>query len=79
VPQLGRDHDGVAVGEVLQRPAGDLLAGALGVQVGRVEEGDAGLDAGDVLLLMSCLWRADGDAQARRLFALAVDGFRPVS
>ena len=35
-----------------------------------------GLDAGDVLLLMSCLWRADGDAQAHRLFALAVDGFR---
>ena len=35
------------------------------------------LDAGDVLLLMSCLWRAGDAPQAQRLFALAVDGLRP--
>jgi AcrR family transcriptional regulator len=40
-----------------------------------------GLDPSDVLLLMSCLWRTgagkDGEAQARRLFSLAVEGLRP--
>jgi AcrR family transcriptional regulator len=41
-----------------------------------------GLDPGDVLLLMGCLWRvgpgAEGAAQAERLFELAVEGFRPI-
>ena len=38
---LGRDDDVVAPREVPQRAAGDLLAGAGGVDVGRVEEVDA--------------------------------------
>jgi AcrR family transcriptional regulator len=41
------------------------------------------LEAGDVLLLMSCLWRVDssddGETQAARLFKLAVDGLRVVA
>jgi AcrR family transcriptional regulator len=41
------------------------------------------LEAGDVLLLMSCLWRIDssddGETQAARLFKLAVDGLRVVA
>ncbi len=41
---LGGDHDLLAVGEVRQGAAHDLLAGAVGVHVGRVEEVDAGLD-----------------------------------
>ena len=40
-----------------------------------------GLDPGDVIMLMSCLWRTpegpDGAAQAERLLELAIDGFRP--
>jgi hypothetical protein len=38
--QLGGDHHGVAVGEVLERAAEDLLAGAVGVHVRGVEEVD---------------------------------------
>src|SRR4051794_29441479 len=37
---LGGQDDVVAVGEVADRPAGDLLAGAVGVDVRGVEEGD---------------------------------------
>jgi AcrR family transcriptional regulator len=41
-----------------------------------------GLDPGDVLLLMSFMWRVGGDddgrAQARRIMELAIDGFRPL-
>jgi hypothetical protein len=44
VAQLGGDHDLVAVGEVVQRAAEDLLRRALRVDVGRVEEGDPGLE-----------------------------------
>lgn len=40
---LGREHDVVAAGEIGQCLADDLLAGAVGVHVGGVEEGDAGL------------------------------------
>src|SRR5262249_25759504 len=42
---LGRDHDLVAPGEVAQRAAGDLLAGAVGVAIRGVEEVDARLDS----------------------------------
>ena len=38
---LGGDHDLVAAGEILQRPADDLLAGAVGIDVGGIEEVDA--------------------------------------
>ena len=41
---LGRDLDLVAAGEIGQRAAHDLLAGAVGVDVGGVEGGDAGLE-----------------------------------
>ena len=41
---LGGQHDLVAAGEVLQRPAGDLLAGPQRVHVRGVEEVDPGLD-----------------------------------
>ena len=41
---LGGDHHLVALGEVLQRLAGDPLALALGIDVGGVEEVDPGLD-----------------------------------
>ncbi|MCI2423372.1 TetR/AcrR family transcriptional regulator [Saccharopolyspora sp. K220] len=41
----------------------------------------AGLDPGDVLLLMGFMWRVgaddEGKAQARRIMDLAIDGFRP--
>ncbi len=40
---LGREHDLVTPGEVGERPADDLLAGAVGVDVGGVEEVDPGL------------------------------------
>ena len=42
--QLGRDHDVVAVREVAQGAAEDLLAGALRVHVRGVEEVDAGVE-----------------------------------
>src|SRR5207244_9286016 len=52
---LGRDDDLVAAGEILQRPAEDLLAAAKGIPVRRVEEIDAALerplDEGTALLL----------------------------
>jgi len=55
VAELGGYDDGVAVGEVIQCPAEDLFAGALGVHAGRVEEVDTGLegvlDQGAALLL----------------------------
>jgi AcrR family transcriptional regulator len=42
----------------------------------------ADLDAADVLLLMSFMWRVGADdagrAQARRIMELAIDGFRPL-
>jgi len=38
---LGGDHDLVAAGMLLQHPADDLLAGAVGIDVGGVEEVDA--------------------------------------
>jgi hypothetical protein len=41
IPQLGRDHDFVAVREVPQRAAEDLLTRALRVDVRRVEEVDS--------------------------------------
>ncbi|HEY0259874.1 MAG TPA: TetR/AcrR family transcriptional regulator [Lacisediminihabitans sp.] len=41
----------------------------------------AGIDPGDVLLLMGFMWRVgpgeDGREQARRVMELAIDGFRP--
>jgi hypothetical protein len=40
---LGRDHDLVAAREILQRPAEDLLAGAVRIDIRRVEEIDASL------------------------------------
>jgi hypothetical protein len=45
VAELGGDHDLVPVGEIAQRAAEDLLAGAGRVQVGRVEEVDPGLES----------------------------------
>jgi hypothetical protein len=55
VAQLGRDDDVVAVGEVLERAAEDLLAGPVRVHVRGVEEVDARLervlDQGPGLLL----------------------------
>ena len=44
VAQLGGNHDVVAVREVTERAAEDLLAGAVRVQVGGVEEVDASLE-----------------------------------
>ena len=41
---LGGDHHLLAPGKVLQRAAGDLLAGAERIDVRRVEEVDAGLE-----------------------------------
>jgi hypothetical protein len=43
---LGGDHHLFALGEFLQRPAGDLLGGPLRVDVGGVEEVDPVLDGG---------------------------------
>ena len=38
---LGRQHDRVPLGKVPQGPADELFAGAVGIDVGRVEEIDA--------------------------------------
>lgn len=35
-----------------------------------------GLDPDDVLLMMGCVWRAEGPAQAERLLDLVIDGLR---
>jgi hypothetical protein len=40
---LGRDHNLIAIGEVTNRAAQKLLAGAIGVGVGRIEKVDAQL------------------------------------
>jgi hypothetical protein len=44
VEHLGGEHDLVAPGEVPDRAADDLLGGAVGIGVGRVEEIDAEVD-----------------------------------
>ena len=44
VEHLGRDHDLIARGELLQRAAEDLLADAARIHVGGVEEVDAVLE-----------------------------------
>ena len=44
VIDLGGHHDLVAASQLLERAAGELLAGAVGVAVGRVEEVDAQLN-----------------------------------
>src|SRR5262249_18476497 len=53
---LGRDHDVLATREVLDRPAEKLLARAVGIDVGGIEEIDAAferaLDEGATLLLI---------------------------
>jgi len=43
---LGGQHDVLAGGVLPQRPAGELLARALGVDVGGVEEVDPGVERG---------------------------------
>ena len=44
IENLGGQHHLLALGELPQGLAGDLFAGAEGIDVGRVEEVDAGLD-----------------------------------
>ena len=69
-PELGGDDDLVAVGHVGQGPPDDLLAGAVGVDVGGVEEVDAGVeglgDEGPAGLLVEAplVGAAVGDAVA---------------
>src|ERR1700728_411368 len=43
-PYLGREHDVVALRELLQRPTHDLLAGANGIDIRGIEEIDTGLE-----------------------------------
>ena len=69
---LGGQHDLLAVGVLLQRPPGDLLAGAAGVDVGRVDDVDAGLERradrlpGEVLALGPRVAAPVGVAPAHR-------------
>src|SRR5436190_8804203 len=44
IEDLGRDHHLLAAHQVAQQPAGDDLAGPVGVHVGGVEEGEAELE-----------------------------------
>jgi hypothetical protein len=75
VPDLGGDDDVVAVGEVLQRPAEDLLAGTLGVHVGGVEEVDARLDrVPDERAALLLAQRPDRVAAARLAVGHGADG-----
>jgi AcrR family transcriptional regulator len=79
---LGDALNTAAAQEVIDATYGPVTAaiGELLAACERAGEVRPGLDPGDVLMLMSCLWRTPegpgGAAQAGRLLELAIDGFR---
>lgn len=76
---LGEALDSAAARQMIDGTYAPVLAAIrrlldAGEQAGELR---AGLDEGDVLLLMSCIWRAAGPDQAERLLDTVMDALRP--